>query len=284
MTVCEQIKKNYANLSKSQKKVADYIFANLEYAAMKTTVKISMEAGVSETTVIRLAYTLGYDSFSAMQKQLQADVITRSRARMMEGQGEQNEYQRMLSREAALLMEMRDGGVDFDQLRNIAARIAQADHVMVFGYYGEHTAAYQLHFLLDAIRPNVYYYRENNVGFRELAELNPNSVVIAMSFRPHCPGTLELVEHSKSRGPYKNANTDTPLSPIGQISDDVLTLSVERDPETGFNSMAPVMAYNQLLFSAVKSCMREEALYRVRNVQNWLVQPGTVDTTGWESR
>lgn len=283
MTVCEQIKKNYANLSKSQKKVADYIFANLEYAAMKTTVKISIEAGVSETTVIRLAYALGYDSFSAMQRQIQADVVERSRTRMMEGQGEQNEYQKMLSREAALLLEMRDGGLDFAQLRNIAARIAQADHVMVFGYYGEHTAAYQLYFLLDAIRPNVHYYRENNVGFRELAELNPKSVVISMAFRPHCPGTLELVEHSKSKGPYMIAITDTPLSPIGQCSDDVVSLTVERDPETGFNCMAPVMVYNQLLLAAVKDCMRDEALYRVRNVQNWLVQPGTVDT-GWDIR
>ena len=71
MSVCKKIQERYDELSKAQKKVADYIAEHLEFAAMKTTVKISQAAGVSETTVIRLAYSLGYDSFSAFQNQIQ---------------------------------------------------------------------------------------------------------------------------------------------------------------------------------------------------------------------
>lgn len=75
MSVCTKIQERYDELSKAQKKVADYIAEHLEFAAMKTTVKISQAAGVSETTVIRLAYSLGYDSFSAFQNQIQEDVL-----------------------------------------------------------------------------------------------------------------------------------------------------------------------------------------------------------------
>lgn len=276
MDVCEQLRSSYTSLSKSQKKVADYLFRNLESAAMLTTVKIAIAAGVSETTVIRLAYALGYDSFKAMQKQMRSDLLAWRRVESLEEQGQQNEYQKMLSREISLLMQMRDGAICFDQLQNIAARIAMADHVMVFGYYGEHTAAYQLYFLLDAIRPNVHYFRENNVGLRELAELNPKSVVIAMAFRPYCPGTLGLVEQSRDKGPYVVGITDSALSPLARLSDETVVLSVAQDPETKLNGMASAMAYGQVLMAAVKNCIREEALYRVRNVQNWLVQPGTV--------
>ena len=276
MSVCTKIQERYDELSKAQRKVADYIAEHLEFAAMKTTVKISQAAGVSETTVIRLAYSLGYDSFSAFQNQIQEDVLDNNRSRHIENQGEQNEYQKLLSREATRLLDLRDRMADLGQLRDLAARIAAADHVMVFGYYGEHTAAYQLFFMLDTIRPNVYYYRENNVGFREMAELNPRSVVIAVSFRPYAPGTLELVQQSKSKGPYLIAITDSILSPVGQLSDEVVTVSLERDPETGINSMAPVLAYCQMLIMAVKDANREEALYRVKNVQSQLVQPGAL--------
>ena len=286
MTVCEQIQKQYAALSKSQKKVADYIFSNLEYAAMNTTVRISMEAGVSETTVIRLAYSLGYDSFSALQKRIQGDVLERARSRPMEGAGPQNPFQKMLTSQINLLLDMRDGRLDFDQLQNLALRISAADRVMVFGYYGEHTVSYELYMMLDAIRANVHYYRENNVGYREIAELNPRSVVISVSFQPYCPGTHVLVEQSKHKGPYLIAVTDSPLSPVARLSDAVVTLSVTRDPESGINCMAPVMAYFYLLMNAVKNCNREEALYRIQNVQSQLVQPGVIPLrldTGWET-
>ena len=188
----------------------------------------------------------------------------------------------MLSREITRLLDLRDKLADPGQLHDLAARIAAADHVMVFGYYGEHTAAYQLFFMLDTIRPNVHYYRENNVGFREMAELNPRSVVIAISFRPYSPGTLELVQQSKGKGPYLIAITDSILSPVGQLSDEVVTIPLEQDTETGINSMAPVLAYCQVLMTAVKDADREEALYRVRNVQSQLVQPGALTLHNWE--
>ena len=205
-----------------------------------------------------------------------------NRSRHIENQGEQNEYQKMLSREITRLLDLRDKLADPGQLHDLAARIAAADHVMVFGYYGEHTAAYQLFFMLDTIRPNVHYYRENNVGFREMAELNPRSVVIAISFRPYSPGTLELVQQSKGKGPYLIAITDSILSPVGQLSDEVVTIPLEQDTETGINSMAPVLAYCQMLMTAVKDTDREEALYRVRNVQSQLVQPGALTLHNWE--
>ena len=48
MSVCKKIQERYDELSKAQKKVADYIAEHLEFAAMKTTVKISQAAGVRD--------------------------------------------------------------------------------------------------------------------------------------------------------------------------------------------------------------------------------------------
>ena len=69
---------------------------------------------------------------------------------------------------------------------------------------------------------------------------------------------------------------------MGQLSDQVVTIPLEQDTETGINSMAPVLAYCQMLMTAVKDTDREEALYRVRNVQSQLVQPGALTLHNWE--
>lgn len=273
MLVCSQIKKNYPDLSKSQKKVADYVVDHLEQAAMYTTVKISMEADVSETTVIRFARALGYESFSAFQKQLRMDVLERSKDWDLAKSGEQNHFQRILSRQASLLLEMRDRQIDFEQLQRIAEHIATADHVMVFGYYGEHTVAYQLYFMLDSIRPNVHYYRENSIGFRQMTELNLRSAVISVTFAPYCPGTLELMQETRERKPYMITITDSHETPAAKLSDDVVVFPLERDPETGINCMVPATAYCFLLMHAVKDCNKEEVLYRIKNVPSQLVQP-----------
>lgn len=274
--VREQIRENYSKLTKTQRKVADFIFDHMERTAVMTTVKISEAAGTSETTVIRLAYALGYDSFSQLQKQIQEDVLRQSDTRRSnEDEPDSNDYQRMLGNQIKLLAEMRREMKDAGQLRNIASRVAAADRVMVLGYYGEHTVSYELYLMLDSIRPQVHYYRENNAGYREIAELNARSVVLSISFRPYCPGTLELVQQTRERGAYMIAITDSPLSPIAQLSDEVVTLAVDQDQDTGINCMAPVMAYNFLLTSAVKDCGKEEALRRIKTVQSQLVQPGT---------
>lgn len=71
----EQIVMRYDALPKMQKKVADFILENPTRAAVMTTTKLSAAIGVSDTTVIRLAYALGYESFMQFQKQIREDML-----------------------------------------------------------------------------------------------------------------------------------------------------------------------------------------------------------------
>lgn len=68
--------------SKRQKKVAEYISANYEAAAFMTAEHLAKAANVSESTVVRFAGELGFDSFSGLRHALQ-DVL-RSRIEIQE--------------------------------------------------------------------------------------------------------------------------------------------------------------------------------------------------------
>ena len=60
MTVEQLIRENIGNLSPGQRKVAEYILKNQDFFSYATLTKLSKVISVSETTIIRLAYSLGF--------------------------------------------------------------------------------------------------------------------------------------------------------------------------------------------------------------------------------
>ncbi|WP_246628988.1 MurR/RpiR family transcriptional regulator [Mesobacillus maritimus] len=62
------IKECFSSLSPGQKRVAEYIKGHMDEGALHTAYQIGKKAGVSETTVIRLAYALGFSGFSDLQE------------------------------------------------------------------------------------------------------------------------------------------------------------------------------------------------------------------------
>ncbi|KIX10790.1 MurR/RpiR family transcriptional regulator [Dethiosulfatarculus sandiegensis] len=62
---------SYSRLTPGEKLVAEYLSANLQVAAFMTCSELGKASGVSETTVIRLAGTLGYSGYSELKKAMQ---------------------------------------------------------------------------------------------------------------------------------------------------------------------------------------------------------------------
>ncbi|MCL2195576.1 MAG: N-acetylmannosamine kinase, partial [Oscillospiraceae bacterium] len=58
--IFQQIQQHYPGLSKSHRKVADFIMQNVDKAAFMTAAAIGATVGVSESTVVRFAAVAGY--------------------------------------------------------------------------------------------------------------------------------------------------------------------------------------------------------------------------------
>ena len=65
------IEDNRAQFSKGQKRIADYIVNSYDEAAFMTAAKLGETVGVSESTVVRFAYSIGLDGYPALQEALQ---------------------------------------------------------------------------------------------------------------------------------------------------------------------------------------------------------------------
>ena len=72
-----RINQHYNSFSKGQKLLANYIIDNYDRAAFITASKMGRTVGVSESTVVRFAYALGYDGYPALQRSLQEMIRNR---------------------------------------------------------------------------------------------------------------------------------------------------------------------------------------------------------------
>lgn len=262
----QRLRERYRTLTPSQRKAADYILAHEQLCAMSTAAEIARAAGVSDTSVIRLAYALGYGSYREMLRQLRRKQEERERP------PEKGTLAAVVQDEIRCLQNLA-AAVDPARLRGIARRIAAADRVMIFGYYGEHTVSFELYLMLDALRPDVYYYRHNSMGLRELSLLGSRSVVLATAMSPYSHGTAYMVRKAREHNPYIIAFADDPGCPVAQGADECLCFSVGRDALTGINRMSPAMTLFFALMKEVAAVDEGAALARLQSTPGQLWQP-----------
>lgn len=73
-SVLSKIESLYPTLSKSHKRIADYILQNYEKAAFLTAARLGEETGISVSTVVRFATHMGYEGYPEFQEALQETV------------------------------------------------------------------------------------------------------------------------------------------------------------------------------------------------------------------
>ena len=132
MSLDQLIYEKIPTLSAGQRKVAEYILNNKDEFSYATLAKLSKDISVSETTVIRFAYSLGFDSFSAMQQRLREEILSIPQRNVEEQIQNQTFYQKMFSRETQALQEW-ISHIDEDLLNKTVATFLNADHILVTG-------------------------------------------------------------------------------------------------------------------------------------------------------
>lgn len=75
MSVLEQIHDNYAGMTKTHRKIANYLMENYNGVAFTTLEDLAGRIDVSTTSVIRFARTLGYPGYAAFQSRMRREMM-----------------------------------------------------------------------------------------------------------------------------------------------------------------------------------------------------------------
>ncbi|MED1793703.1 MULTISPECIES: MurR/RpiR family transcriptional regulator [Brevibacillus] len=268
------VKEKFNGLSAAQRKVAAHLLQHLDQAAFNTVVQIAREAEVSETTVIRLSYALGFSGFTEMQGKIQQQIVQGTSSAQQSNRkpnpsvfaGEENLFRRTLENEIAIMQHNLTLLNEAEMWKAVDV-LTKADHILIIGHRGSHAAANWLSFVLGMVRENVDLCPASGNSYEKLFSMNENSAAIVISFPRYSKESYKIAEAAKMLGCKLIAVTDRLLSPVGRISDITLLSELNVDINTGNNSMAAVHSILHMLSLGIMARIRDDMQERQERME-----------------
>jgi len=222
-SVLERISAMADALSPKQHRLARHIFENCVPCSFLNITGLAEAAGVSESTVVRLAYSLGYDGFPELQRSLRQ--IAQGQISSLDKypiDGEENSlplYRKVFDLEAALLKETAEALTE-EAFDRAIGMLRSAKHVFVVGTGPNRSIAEYFFFYLRALRPGVTFVPTLDLDLSHvLKDQGPKSLAVVFSFPRYPAATQRITEKIRSRGIPVIGITDSALSPLAPLSD-----------------------------------------------------------------
>lgn len=283
MDLIKLIQHNFNCFSKSQKLIANYILDNYDKAAFMTAAKLGSTVGVSESTVVRFADTLGYAGYRELQGDLQEIVknklTTVQRISLTdEYSNKENLLKRVFKKDISNISKTFDE-IDYEVFDNAVRAILYGKRVYILGLRSSSFLAGYLGFYLNFILNNVKTVAAGPSDvFEQLLKITADDVVIGISYPRYSTRTLEALNFVKEKGATVISITDSLLSPAAKISD--ITLLASSNMVSFVDTLvAPMSLINALIiavgmekrdditkyFEDLEKIWKEYSVYNVNN-------------------
>ncbi|EWG12643.1 MurR/RpiR family transcriptional regulator [Cytobacillus firmus] len=269
-TMSQMIKEIYSSLSPGQRKAAEFIMEHADEAVLLTAFQVGRNAGVSETTVIRLAYALGFSGYSQMQERIRKEWLAGKQRDYIENDSvienveKENLFKRVIDQERKLLRQLLDQ-VDEREVWEAIDALIQADRVYIGGFGSSFAAAYWFYYTLKQMRGNVYISDPQGFLPEDVCDLTEQSAVIIFSFPRYRKEALKLASIAERQGSRIVAITDRQLSPIGQMS--AVTLTTDELMDSGHHSIASVISLLEVMIAGIEERDYEKIAKRQQELE-----------------
>lgn len=249
--IINQIHSKYSLLSKGHKRLADFVITDYDKVIFMNVHDVSQTVGVSESTVVRFAYSLGFSGYPSFKKKLQESVKSKlTTLQRFEHTKEINTEKCALKN--IMLTDIKNidetlRTLNIEKIKEISKKIKSANKVYIVGFRSSKVLAEYLAFYLKFIVVNVELIPTGaNDPYDELTNASPNDLVIAISFPRYSTTTINIVNFLKDSKVPIVAITDSYDSPIANKSTEILTANFEMN--TFIDSLvAPMSLLNALI-------------------------------------
>ena len=249
----------YDTLSKGLQRIARYILDHPNQVGIETVGVIAERSGCQPSAIVRFAQAFGYDGASQMQRLFREGLLSshsglsydervRKFSRTLEERGSEGSR--------ALLSEFIEGNVL--AVQSVAQTVSQADvtaavklmhhadSVFVMGLRRSFpVASYLAYSLQQTGKRTLFLSGVGGMIVQPLRSASERDLLIAVSYPPYAPETVEAADYAVSRSMKLLAITDTPVSPIAKSAD--LALQVAESEIRGFRTLSASLCLAQAL-------------------------------------
>ena len=246
------IKSRVPSMSKGQRHIAEYILANYDKAAFMTASRLGSAVGVSESTVVRFSYVVGYDGYPSLQKALQEMIRNRltsvQRIEVANSMLEKEDLMTMVLQSDIDNIRGTIEGMDRVVFQGAVDAIVKARHIYILGVRSSAAIANFLGFYFNMMFDNVKLVDRSSISevFEQTFRVGVGDVVIGISFPRYSSRTVKAVKFASDRGASVVALTDSLTAPIAEHAS--YTLVAKSDMISVVDSLvAPLSLVNALI-------------------------------------
>ncbi len=227
------IVRRYEELSPRLQQVAQYVLDNPNEIALQTLAVIADRSKVQPSTIVRFAKTFGYDGASEMQDLFRDEMIASppspsyaerirafNRRAGSTGALAPQDVLQEFAESNILALEHLKSTVKKGDLEKSVDMIRNAASVYIVGLRRSFPVAAYLAYALRHVDKRAYLL-DGVAGMlgEQSTMLTSKDLLIATSFAPYAPETVEIVNTAKKQKARIIAITDSKLSPIAAASD-----------------------------------------------------------------
>ena len=222
----EKIREYYEHLSRSYRKVADFIMSNYYEVSFMTAAQLAYSVGVDTTTVVRFSQRLGYNGYPELlhdiREQVKSEIYAAYEPKELSPTDPAGVFTDRAEQEQHNLREMLIHNPP-NHIRRVAAMLEGASHVVFFaeGYAGTAAdlAAEQLrHRGLSAESAASDPVRMAGT----LISLKPGTLVVGISATEYGESVADALAYARSRECATLGIVGSLASPVNRMSDQIV--------------------------------------------------------------
>jgi len=273
------VQRKYNELPTGQKRVAEYLLQNTFKFSISTVAQLAKKINISETTVIRLSYALGFESFSDMQKYIKNQFLNerdlQSEEVNMNKREEKNLLNLTVKKDISILKSMIET-LDMDKVSEVIELLMEASEVKIAGYRASFSPAHWFFSKLSMMRDKVTLISSasslNSPG--DLIPMKGGKVVFfLLSFPSYISETLSIANIAKEQGAKIIVISDRMLSPVARMADICITTNINVSSEN-LISVSSVHSLLNLIATGVELSNAKDISKRVRMINDMYSKNG----------
>ncbi len=258
------ISERFSQLTKSEKRIANYLNQNQDEAAFLSAGEIADRLQLSEATMVRFARTLGFDSYPAMRVGLQDSFrhrlthSARLRSRLDDFREAGDIFERVVASEIDYLTEALQS-LDRKAFNAAVELLRTHQRVFIFGLGPSLSLVDLLEIRLTRSARHVI---PLNTSGREMLEpmllMNSTDLLIAIGFFNLTPSLQLVLDFANQNKTPVILLTDTLGPMVGDKAD--VVLAARRGPVSAFHSLTVPMTILNALLLALSSVDQEKVM------------------------
>ena len=280
----ERLEARFPTLSPQLQQAARYVLGHPEEIALNSMRSIASQAGVTPSTMVRLAREVelgGYEEFrapfGAWLRERQHSFT--ERARELRQRARHSETAALISSiMSADVADLQETYTSLGEAKLGAAErlLAAAPRIFVMGLRSLYPVAFFFHYAARMFTDSTILLTGQGGGFGdELRRVRKGDVILAIGYEPYPRDMMRALDFAMELGGQVLAITDSSVAPLARRA--ALALTVAADGPSVFPSIVPALSIAQTLVALLLARSGEEALQRIENSERQLRSLGVYD-------